>query len=722
MPHVKHQDISSVEPSVPAPSFPALPFVTSSAVSGGVESFDFANPFLTSQVNSASPPPDQSFAPSPRFSQFDTSFINQLEQQTADHSAVDRDENFPNLLGANQADIDFIYSSDASVDFDSSLLLDQQAQQSPLPAPPQSQQQQQANHSVNPADLVSRMSSPLLQAPDRHASPGLASPPTTNVGVFYTPQHSRHSSLEPTRSPYMPSQHQSEWQGLLGNPSFHNHRRAPSEHSDVSSAASPFVAQVESFEGLENEPSPLLPPQDPNIFENALRIESFTISDQGFSPAHSPYLSPQLLPQQPGDLGPESQYLSGQSPNHQFSSLPTESYPVPSEGQTLNMPPATASGEIGQALQMAPPPSINVEFAPPSRMQGFEPTEETDLDALSPPSARRVRATSDPLSRPTHRPRSPSASASLEPVAPMTPRSLSPFDGGRHYSNPASRDQSPSKSGRRQSTSSIESRNFILDLADPQRPGATPNDSKRHQKHPATFQCNLCPKRFTRAYNLRSHLRTHTDERPFVCTVCGKAFARQHDRKRHEGLHSGEKKFICRGDLAGGDHWGCGRRFARADALGRHFRSEAGRVCIKPLLDEEANERERTYLEQQQQQQTGHLQPVPQPMMIPDMDGQQSGGFTLPAALLAQYPALQHLQWDQIAPAGDDANDISGRSSFDASSGGEFTYDDDDAGGVSSGYASGAGTMYGVNNPNQIFGGNGEDGYVHEWTGEFDQR
>ncbi|KAL8653328.1 MAG: hypothetical protein Q9226_003891 [Calogaya cf. arnoldii] len=64
---------------------------------------------------------------------------------------------------------------------------------------------------------------------------------------------------------------------------------------------------------------------------------------------------------------------------------------------------------------------------------------------------------------------------------------------------------------------------------------------------PDTFQCAICPQRFTRAYNLRSHLRTHTDERPFVCTVCGKAFARQHDRKRHEGLHSGEKKFVPKG-------------------------------------------------------------------------------------------------------------------------------------------------------------------------------
>ncbi|KAI5360091.1 Putative Zinc finger C2H2-type [Septoria linicola] len=528
------------------------------------------------------------------------------------------------------------------------------------------------SHSPTPPHLFTDQGRRPSGSPSPNASPRFQQ---ANYGQQINRPRINSESLDPSSARYPPVG-SNEWQHMGA---YRSHQRTPSDNlSDISSnhGASPHMGTLDTFE----HSSPMLNPsnQDPT-FGNGLGLEHFNLNDQqrfyspGHSPGHSPHLMPQpqqALPQFTADnnfglnAGMNGQFNGQQNGNlEMFPGLGPEPFPtVDSENQ---------SPGAGMADHMSPP-EINIDFAPPSRVPTENMGVEKSVDALSPPvRTNRIRAKSDshagsrsPSPALLGRGRSPSAGGA----------SLLAVDGSRSGSRSPSpaRGRSGSQGGRaRSSSNASDQRDYILDLADPARSPSTGGDSKRVQKHPATFQCNLCPKRFTRAYNLRSHLRTHTDERPFVCTVCGKAFARQHDRKRHEGLHSGEKKFVCRGQLQGGSSWGCGRRFARADALGRHFRSEAGRVCIKPLLDEEAADRQKVMMEEQQASAMAQGLVAPQPIMAqPEL----SLSNFLPQALLAQYPALQHLDWNSIpqgAPPDEEA--YSGRSSFDASGSG---YDD----------------------------------------------
>jgi uncharacterized Zn-finger protein len=45
-------------------------------------------------------------------------------------------------------------------------------------------------------------------------------------------------------------------------------------------------------------------------------------------------------------------------------------------------------------------------------------------------------------------------------------------------------------------------------------------------------KCQECGQYFTRLHNLKSHLLTHSQEKPFICQDCGHKFRRLHDLKR----------------------------------------------------------------------------------------------------------------------------------------------------------------------------------------------
>lgn len=72
-----------------------------------------------------------------------------------------------------------------------------------------------------------------------------------------------------------------------------------------------------------------------------------------------------------------------------------------------------------------------------------------------------------------------------------------------------------------------------------------------------------CNKVFNRFYNLRSHYRIHSGEKPFSCNYCDASFARNHDLKRHERIHLKTKPFVCPI---------CSKAFSRNDAMNRHVR------------------------------------------------------------------------------------------------------------------------------------------------------
>ena len=81
------------------------------------------------------------------------------------------------------------------------------------------------------------------------------------------------------------------------------------------------------------------------------------------------------------------------------------------------------------------------------------------------------------------------------------------------------------------------------------------------------FTCTVCGKGWSNTGNLKRHMATHTLEKAFTCIVCGKGWSDMFYLKRHMMTHTGEKAFACPV---------CGKGCSQMANLKRHMRTHDG--------------------------------------------------------------------------------------------------------------------------------------------------
>lgn len=91
--------------------------------------------------------------------------------------------------------------------------------------------------------------------------------------------------------------------------------------------------------------------------------------------------------------------------------------------------------------------------------------------------------------------------------------------------------------------------------------------NKEHANRVRNFACSICPKRFVDRYELKYHMRIHSDDDGFQCKECLKKFARPSALRTHERMHTGEKPYMCNS---------CPKKFTQFYSLVTHERIHTG--------------------------------------------------------------------------------------------------------------------------------------------------
>ncbi|KAF1379455.1 hypothetical protein PFLUV_G00176230 [Perca fluviatilis] len=97
----------------------------------------------------------------------------------------------------------------------------------------------------------------------------------------------------------------------------------------------------------------------------------------------------------------------------------------------------------------------------------------------------------------------------------------------------------------------------LSDNADSDKPVYKVNQEGR-------YICQLCDKTFKTTNILRTHLKTHSDQKNFSCDLCGTSFRTKGSLIRHNRRHTDERPYRC--TL-------CGQSFRESGALTRHLKA-----------------------------------------------------------------------------------------------------------------------------------------------------